>query len=178
MGIIHLPKENGLRCYLAEPSSPGPGVVVLHAWWGLVADVVGVCDTLAENGFIAVAPDLHRGRVANTPEEAESLMQEITWATRVEMTAATVRWLRKQSNLVPSRVALLGFSMGGATAMIAAAKGIGDAVVTFYGTDQLEGHIPGPKANDCRQGRLCQDSGNRNDSRDQRSKFSCGHERS
>ncbi|MFZ5815788.1 MAG: dienelactone hydrolase family protein [Bacillota bacterium] len=137
MGFIHLPDANGLRCYLAEPSAPGPGVVVLHAWWGLVADVVDACDTLAANGFVALAPDLYGGRVAETPEEAERLVEEGSWAARAEMTATAEDWLRRQPSLVPNRVALVGFSLGAGVALLAAARGVGDAVVTFYGTMDL-----------------------------------------
>ena len=47
--------------YLATPDTVrgAPGVVVLHAWWGLTEPFRHVCDRLAEAGFIALAPDLY-----------------------------------------------------------------------------------------------------------------------
>ena len=64
------------RSYLAVPAAgSGPGVLVLHAWWGLTPFITGLCDRLAEAGFVALAPDLFDGRTAATPAEAEALVQ-------------------------------------------------------------------------------------------------------
>src|SRR5690242_15801972 len=60
--------------YLAVPEhGGGPGVVVLHAWWGLTEPFRQVCDWLAQAGFVALAPDLYQGKTAATVEEAEAL---------------------------------------------------------------------------------------------------------
>src|SRR5260370_19856505 len=49
--------------YLAVPEhGSGPGVVVLHEWWGLTEPFRQVCDRLAEAGFVALAPDLYHGQ--------------------------------------------------------------------------------------------------------------------
>src|SRR5260370_36019024 len=46
-----------ISAYLAVPEhGSGPGVLVLHAWWGLTEPVRHVCDRLAEAGFVAAAP--------------------------------------------------------------------------------------------------------------------------
>jgi carboxymethylenebutenolidase len=51
--------------YLAVPdSSTGNPVLVLHAWWGLNKTMKRFCDRLARAGFLAFAPDLFRGKVA------------------------------------------------------------------------------------------------------------------
>ena len=58
--------------YLAlPPSGKGPGVLVLHAWWGLNDVFREVCDRLAQEGFVALAPDLFSGKVNHTIQEAE-----------------------------------------------------------------------------------------------------------
>ena len=45
--------------YLALPASgTGPGVMVVQEWWGLVPQIKKVCDRLAADGFVALAPDL------------------------------------------------------------------------------------------------------------------------
>ena len=55
--------------YLAIPDSGhGPGVVVLQEWWGLVPQIKGVCDRLASEGFVALAPDLYHGEMAEHTE--------------------------------------------------------------------------------------------------------------
>src|SRR5258706_12800417 len=63
-----------ISAYLAEPShGSGPGVLVLHAWWGLTEPFRHVCDRLAEAGFVALAPDLYRGKTTASVEEAQAL---------------------------------------------------------------------------------------------------------
>ena len=46
--------------YLA--GSNGPGIVVIQEWWGLVDHITDVCDRFAAEGFVALAPDLYRGK--------------------------------------------------------------------------------------------------------------------
>src|SRR6266568_9129022 len=60
--------------YLAVPEQgSGPGVLVLHAWWGLTDVFKQVCDRLAEAGFVALAPDLYHGKTTTVVEEAKAL---------------------------------------------------------------------------------------------------------
>ncbi len=55
--------------YLAVPDSgSGPGVMVVQEWWGLVPQIQRVCDRLADEGFVALAPDLYHGEIAEHTE--------------------------------------------------------------------------------------------------------------
>src|ERR671930_1635159 len=47
--------------YLAKPSKPGPGVVVIQEWWGLVPHIEQIADRFAAEGFLGLAPDLYHG---------------------------------------------------------------------------------------------------------------------
>jgi carboxymethylenebutenolidase len=59
--------------YIAIPEhGHGPGVLVFHAWWGLTPFFKSVCDRLAREGFVALAPDLYYGRTAATIEETDA----------------------------------------------------------------------------------------------------------
>src|SRR5260370_37424567 len=59
--------------YLATPAEgAGPGVLVIQEWWGLVPQLKGVCDRLAEEGFTALAPDLVHGGYAEHTEVAKA----------------------------------------------------------------------------------------------------------
>lgn len=132
------PGGEELRLYIARPAAPGPAVLVLHAWWGLVDDFTSVCDRLAEAGYFAVAPDLNGGQIAQTVAEAERLVEETPYGARVQNVNDTVRWVQAQPDALPGRIGFLGFSLGGAIALRTAAKGVGDAIVTFYGTSSLD----------------------------------------
>src|SRR5258707_5757257 len=52
-------RDGAFGAYIARPKVlPAPAVVVLHEVFGVNADIRKTCDELAEQGFIAVAPDL------------------------------------------------------------------------------------------------------------------------
>jgi carboxymethylenebutenolidase len=59
------------------PAGNGPGVVVIQEWWGLVPHIRNVADRLAAQGFVAVAPDLYRGKQTSEPDEAGKLVMEM-----------------------------------------------------------------------------------------------------
>src|SRR5438046_10550271 len=71
MGVIELKSPEGkVPGFLSVPKKgSGPGVLVLHAWWGLTDFFKGLSDRLASTGFVAFAPDLYRGATASTREE-------------------------------------------------------------------------------------------------------------
>ena len=122
--------------YLALPAgSKGPGVVVLHAWWGLTEPFRRVCDRLAEEGFVALAPDLYRGKTTDSQEEAGSLgdaLDKDPMRWRGDIAGAVQELHRHEAK--PGKVALLGFSLGGSYALdtsVNLAEEIA-AVVTFY----------------------------------------------
>ena len=63
--------------YLATPAGPGknPAIVVIHEWWGLNDWVKGKADEFAKQGYVALAVDLYRGKVAQDPDMAHQLMR-------------------------------------------------------------------------------------------------------
>src|SRR5690242_20233255 len=72
-------KNNGgtTAGYLARPAQPGPGVIVIQEWWGLVPHIERIADRLAAEGFVALAPDLYHGQSAKSPDEAGKLMMAL-----------------------------------------------------------------------------------------------------
>ena len=84
------------------------GVLVLHPWWGLNADVRASAERLRREGYEVSAPDLFHGRVATTRDEAQALSGEVgkNWeSTMTEIEAALEK-------LQADRVAVLAWSMG------------------------------------------------------------------
>ena len=122
--------------YLAKPpSGRGPGVLVLHPWWGLTDFVRGVCDRLAEEGFVVFAPDLYHGPTAATIKEAERLESTLTIAQiRTDLALAVIE-LRAQPGVADHSLGLIGFSLGAFHGLeLAAERGVDfGAVVVYYG---------------------------------------------
>jgi carboxymethylenebutenolidase len=133
----------GTRAYLATPESGnGPGVLVLHAWWGLTSVFTDVCDRLAEAGYVALAPGLYAdGAIATTIPEAEALIAAHDAAPGVAESSlqASVDYLRESSSVTGNRLGVIGYSMGAYWALLLSQKlqDIG-AVVDYYGTGDGE----------------------------------------
>jgi carboxymethylenebutenolidase len=118
------------------PAGPGPGVLVLHAWWGLNEFCKGFCDRLAGEGFTALAPDLYHGAVATTIAEAKALRGKLKGkVVREEITEAAGRL---QELCGRPEIGLVGFSLGaywGLWLVQQPASPI-QATVIFYGARQ------------------------------------------
>ncbi|HUL76989.1 MAG TPA: dienelactone hydrolase family protein, partial [Vicinamibacteria bacterium] len=57
-----------------EGKGPFPAAVVIQEWWGLNDWVKDQARALAKQGYVALAVDLYRGKVATTQEDAHQLM--------------------------------------------------------------------------------------------------------
>ena len=112
-----------------------PAVIVVHDFFGLAESTKAVTARLAAQGYLVFAPDLYRGQVATTRAEAIALAQSLAWnRVAIELGLAT-NALRERNENAP--VAVLGFAMGGAAALVAAAAVAKlAAAVTFYGIPQ------------------------------------------
>lgn len=98
--------------YTAAPAgSARATIAVLHAWWGLTDVVTGVCDDLAELGYVAVAPDLYAGKLAATPEEAAALRARKRSTPMWRQIVGVVEQARATHGAMA--VGQIGFSMGG-----------------------------------------------------------------
>lgn len=124
----------GGRGYLALPPGTGPGLILLHEWWGLVDHIRSVCDRFAAAGFVVLAPDLYRGRTAATADDARALLQRLEEGPVTETLQAAAAFLGLHPCVNAPKVGVLGFCMGGRLALYAGCRvsGIG-AVVDFYG---------------------------------------------
>lgn len=125
--------------YLAAPDAgSGPGVLVLHAWWGLNATIATFCDRLAAEGFVAFAPDLYHGEIATTVAVAETLGQALD-ARHVEAkgeVAAAASFVASKQRDATGGIAVIGFSLGAYYALDLAATHPSrvHSVVLFYGS--------------------------------------------
>ena len=140
--MIQFPVSDGTAPgYLALPrGGKGPGVVVLHEWWGLTEPFRQASDRLAEAGFVALAPDLYHGKTTDSVEEAEALGAALDgnmerW--RGDIAGAVQELHRHEPPSVAGghgKIAIVGFSLGGSYALdmsVTLAQEIA-AIVTFY----------------------------------------------
>ena len=134
-------KADARRCegYLALPEdSNGSGILVLHAWWGLNNTIKAFCTRLAESGFVAFAPDLYHGKVADIIADAEILGKALDanhLQAKAEIADAT-KFLKERVGQSDRGLAVIGFSLGAYYALDLAAADPEHirSVVIFYGT--------------------------------------------
>lgn len=133
-------RHAGTAYVVAPDSGSGPGVLVLHAWWGLTPFFKEVADRLADAGFVALAPDLFGGETASTPDEAEALQASTSANESAALVLSAASALHGLPATTGERIGVLGFSMGGSWALWAAARApeLVSAVTTFYGTTDLD----------------------------------------
>ena len=130
--------------YLAVPDGGrGPGVVVLQEWWGLVPQIKGACDRLASEGFVALAPDLYHGEMAEHTEmdRAGELMTSLPPDRAARDMSAAIDHLLSLDTTTGNTVGVIGFCMGGMLTLLIAAQE-GDrvaAAVPFYGAPLGDG---------------------------------------
>ncbi|HVH27686.1 MAG TPA: dienelactone hydrolase family protein [Vicinamibacterales bacterium] len=139
-------KANGTMTpgYLARPASPGPGVIVIQEWWGLVPHIENVADRFAAEGFVALAPDLFHGRTAKSPDEAGKLMMSLRIEEAARDLAAAIDALAARPEVTGSAVGTIGFCMGGALSLFAACRNskVGACVVFYGGHPNVKPDLP------------------------------------
>lgn len=126
--------------YLAAPEGGGPGVLVLHAWWGLNTFFKELCKRLAAQGFTAFAPDLNRGQVADTVEEAQAIMSARDSEFTGAIVAGSLETLLKQPGVQKGKLGVIGFSMGASWALVLGSQAPDEiaALVLFYGVEGVD----------------------------------------
>ena len=121
--------------YLAIPEKgSGPGVIVIQEWWGLVDHIKSVCDRFANEGYVALAPDMYHGKTTTSPDEAGKLMMALQIDQAEKDLRGAIQYLLNHDATTSDKVGTVGFCMGGALSLYAASKNeqVG-ACVVFYG---------------------------------------------
>lgn len=145
--IPQLDGEDSFAAYLARPErNPAAAVVVIQEIFGVNAGIRRKCDKLAEQGYLAVAPDLfwrlERGVELDPdiPEEFEralGLMQRFDQDSGIRDIEATIKYIRREEGV--EKVGAVGYCLGGRLAYMTAARTDSDATVGYYavGVDEL-----------------------------------------
>jgi carboxymethylenebutenolidase len=150
--------DGAFSAYIAMPkNSPAPAVVVLQELFGVNADIRKHCDELAEQGYLAVAPDLFWRQEPGVDLDVTSkadwdhglrlygAYDRDSGAKDVEDTVNAVRNLLECNG----KVALLGYCLGALMVFLTAVRYQGvDGAVAYHGgdTDKYLGEVGGLNA--------------------------------
>lgn len=119
--------------YVAQPEGEvDAAVVLIHEWWGINEHIRDLAGRFAREGYLCVAPDLYRGRVASDTEEASAMMQALEIDDGLETIRKALAAVKENYKI--KRFAITGFCMGGTFALRAACE-IPElkAAAPFYG---------------------------------------------
>jgi carboxymethylenebutenolidase len=132
------PDGQDVQGYLAEPAraAGARAVVVIQEWWGLNDQIRGVAERLAQAGYVALVPDLYRGKSTVEAEEAHHLMTALDFGDAASQDIrGAVQYLKARI----AKVGITGFCMGGALTLLAMTKVPEiDAGVVWYGYPPLD----------------------------------------
>ncbi len=106
-GVLYTPAGKG----------PFPALIVIHEWWGLNDWVKEQAGKLAEQGYVALAVDLYRGKVADNPDLAHELMRGLAGDRATRDLRAAYDFLASQANVKKDRIGSIGWCMGGGYAL-------------------------------------------------------------
>ena len=101
--------------YLVTPDGGGkhPAIIVIHEWWGLNDWVKDQARSYAAQGYVALAVDLYRGKVAATPDEAHILMRGLPDDRGLRDLEAAFAYLSARPDVDSSKIGSVGWCMGG-----------------------------------------------------------------
>jgi carboxymethylenebutenolidase len=124
--------------HVARPQTISAGVILIQEWWGINDHIRDLAGRYAKEGYLCVAPDLFRGRLAHDTAEASALMQALAIDDGLEtiqsaMDAAAETYQIKQ-------FAITGYCMGGTFALRAACE-----IPEFKAAAPFYGDIPEEK---------------------------------
>jgi carboxymethylenebutenolidase len=119
--------------HVARPDNDTVAAVILiHEWWGINDHMRDVAGRYANEGYLCIAPDLYRGRVAKNTEEAAKLMHDLAIEDGLETIRETIAEAKRAYNV--QKIGITGYCMGGTFALRAACE-LSElaAAAPFYG---------------------------------------------
>jgi len=119
--------------HVAHPDNEtAAAVVLIQEWWGINDHIRDIAGRYAKEGYLCVAPDLYRGKLARNTEEASKLMQALAIEDGIETIREAIAAAKQTYNA--QKVGITGYCMGGTFAFRAACE-ISElaAAAPFYG---------------------------------------------
>src|ERR1700722_9506155 len=104
--------------YLALPASgSGPGLIVIQEWWGLTSHMAHMADRFADEGYVALAPDLYGGATTHDEGKALQLLLDLPVDRAARDLRGAVDYLLSRDEVIGETLGVVGFCMGGAFAL-------------------------------------------------------------
>ena len=97
-GVLNIPQGKG----------PFPAIIVIHEWWGLNDWVKEQGSKLSDLGYVTLAVDLYRGKVATTPDEAHVIMRGVPEDRAKRDLHAAFNFLQSQPDVKKNRIGAIG----------------------------------------------------------------------
>lgn len=115
MPVTYKSGDETVNAMVFTPSGRGPypALIVIHEWWGLNDWVKQEASKLAEEGYLSLAIDLYRGKVATTPEEAHEIMRAVPPDRTNRDLKAAYDYLSSRKDVDQTRIGSIGWCMGG-----------------------------------------------------------------
>lgn len=127
-----------LAYFVQNDNGPGPGVMLLHSFWGLTSSVKNLADDLGDRGFTVLAPDMNFGELPESEQDALDHLGAASPDHLASLVLSSAELLHEQS--IEGPIGLIGFGMGGSLGLWTSVRlntRVG-AVVSFYGSQQID----------------------------------------
>jgi carboxymethylenebutenolidase len=127
------PASGATTAYVANPeTSNAAAVILIQEYWGINDHIRDLAARYAREGYVCVAPDLYRGKLAKNSDEASQMMRELALDDGVEIIRAAIAETKRVYDV--KKVGITGYCMGGTFSLRAACQ-LSDlaAAAPFYG---------------------------------------------
>ena len=118
----------------------GPGVLLLHSWWGLTEWTKDLATRIADEGYTVLAPDLLGGELPLNRDEGEAALAELSPDELSSLVLSSAQVLQNAAAGEDEPIVVIGLSMGASMAFWLSAR-LPDTVtgvVTFYGAQSID----------------------------------------
>lgn len=127
-----------LAYFVQDDAGSGPGVLILHSFWGLTSSVKNLADGLADRGYTALAPDINFGELPESEQDALNHLGDASPDRLASLVFSSAKLLHEKSTEGP--IGIVGFGMGGSLGLWASVRltDLVAAAVSFYGSQQID----------------------------------------
>lgn len=130
--LIQLGSVNG---YIATPNGngPWPAVIVIQEWWGLDAQTKSIADRFAQEGYLAFAPDLYHGELAQLGDGDTAMKLVQKYGPNAYLDLQSMFDALTSHPDCNGKIGSVGFCFGGRMSLTLGISRPLNAICTFYG---------------------------------------------